>query len=103
MTGLADKEQPLLGSVLLGRVPTVRAGLTGVVGVYLHTERASQHGFVVQEGVQFGKGPLGGVPVGSALLLRRLLAVFAFRALADVGQVLQADETRGGGCPECAY
>src|SRR5690348_8139211 len=93
MTGLAAKEQPRLPPVLFGCVSTVRAGLAGVVGVYLHTERAGQDGFVVQEGMQFRKGPFGGVPVRTALLLRRLLAMCAFGPLTDMRQVFQANET----------
>ena len=97
MTRLADKEQSLLGPIRFGRVPAVRARLAGVVGIDLDTERASQHGFVVQEGMQFGKRPLGGVSVRPALLLRRFLPFFAFGPLADVGQVLQANERMGMG------
>ena len=67
MTGLAHKEQPLLRAVLSGRVPAVWARLTGVIGVHFHTERAGQDRFVVQESMQFGKRPLGGVPVRPAL------------------------------------
>src|SRR5436305_14204976 len=42
--------------------------------------------------MQFGKGPLGGMSVRSALLLCGLLPVTAFGALTDMGQVFQADD-----------
>ena len=40
MADLADKEQPLLGPIVLTGMAAARAGLTGVVGVYLDAERA---------------------------------------------------------------
>ena len=97
MTSLADKEQPLLRPVLLGRMPAVWTGLAGVVGIDFDAERAGQHRFVVQEGVQFGEGPLGGMSVRPPLLFARLLAAFAFASLSYMRQIFQADERVGMG------
>src|SRR5262249_23670136 len=95
VTRLANKEQPMLGPVRSGGVPAMRACLTGVVGIHLHTQRAGQDCFVLQEGVQLGKSPVGGMPVGPALLLRRFLAVLPFRSFADMSQVFQTNDTMG--------
>src|SRR5262249_7720068 len=89
---LTDKEQPLLWAVRLAGKATAGAGLTGVVGIYLHAEGTSEHCLVIQEGVQFGKGPLGGVPVRSALFLAGLLAVFPLRSVSNAGQLFQTDQ-----------
>src|SRR5215467_5086294 len=47
--------------------------------------------------MQRGFGPLARVPVGTTLLLRRLLAVLAPGAVPNTGELLQADKTRGVG------
>jgi hypothetical protein len=43
--------------------------------------------------MQFGEGPLRGVPVGAALLLRRLLAVLALGAVPNAGALFQPEES----------
>src|SRR5215469_8616386 len=63
LTVLADKEQPLLGTVLSARVATARAGLTGVVGIHADAAAARQGRLVGQQSAQLGKGPLGGVSI----------------------------------------
>jgi hypothetical protein len=45
--------------------------------------------------MQLGEGPLRGVPVGAALLLRRLLAVLAPGAVPNAREVFQPDEGLG--------
>ncbi len=97
MAAAAHKEQAFVGLVLLAGIAAFWADLTGVISLYLHTERTGQASFVVQEGMQFRKGPLGGVPVRPALLLTRFLAVFPFGSFADVRQVFQTDATVGMG------
>ncbi len=93
MAILALKQEALLGAVGLTGVAACGARLARVVGVHLDRHRVGQEGLVGQEAVQFGKRPLGGVPVGFALLLARRSAVCVFGPLADMGQVFQADET----------
>ena len=93
MAILALKQEALLGAVGLTGVAAFGACLARVVSVHLDRHRVGQQGLVGQEAVQFGKRPLGGVPVGFALLGARFLAVCAFGPLADMGQVFQADET----------
>ncbi len=97
MADLTDKEQPLLWAIPLAGMAAMRAGLTGVVGIDLHTERTSQMRLVDEQAMQFGKGPLGGMPIGPALLLACLFALLPLGPLADMGQVFQADETVGVG------
>src|SRR6516164_11148432 len=51
-----------------------------------------QERLVGDVGLQFSEGPLGGMPVGAPLLRTRALAMPALPPLAEVGEVLQADE-----------
>lgn len=100
MTALADKEQPFLGSVLLADESAARAGLAGVVGIYLHAKRTGQNRLVVQEALQFGKGPRGRMPVGFLLFRsqgQQLLAcaplLWTLRSVSNASQVFQTNET----------
>src|SRR5258708_24008865 len=89
---LTGEERPLLGPIVRRRIPTARARLTRVIGIHLHRHATSEQGFVGEVAVQLREGPLGGAAVGLPLLLACLPAMPAFGSLADVGQVLQADE-----------
>ena len=95
MAVLADKEQPLLGSVLFARKATARACLAGIMGIHLDAQRARQDRFIGEKAMQFRKRPLRGVLVGPALLLRSFLAPLAFRPFSDAIQLFQADESVG--------
>src|SRR5438132_2448578 len=95
MTVLTDEQQAFVGAVGISSMPTHRARLAGVMGVYLDCHRPMQEGFIGDHAVQFGKGPFGRGSVGLSLLLARPLAMRASRALADVCQVFQP-ETRMG-------
>ena len=97
MAVLADKEQSLLGAIVRTAIAAARACLAGVVSIYLHAQRAGQDRLVVQEGVQFDKGPLGGMPVGTSLLLACLLAMFTFGPISNASQRFQANERMGVG------
>src|SRR6266446_878593 len=101
MAVLADKEQPTLGSVRFGGMPTHGTCLTAVVGIDFDGHRRVQECLVGDHAVQFSKGPLRVHTVTLTLLLgnglRSLSVLFAppglpFGALANVGQVLQSDE-----------
>jgi hypothetical protein len=89
---LAHKQEPLLGAVLLTGIPAYGARLARIVRVHFDDLRACQEGLIGEEAVQFGERPRRGVPVGSSLLLARLFALLPLGALANVGQVFQADE-----------
>ena len=95
MTVLTDEQQAFVGAVGISSMPTPRARLAGVMGVYLDGHRPMQEGFIGDHAVQFGKGPFGRGSVGLSLLLARLFAMRAPRALADVCQVLQSDQRMG--------
>src|SRR5579871_5595412 len=97
MALLTDKAQAFVGPIGAAREPTARAHLAGIVRINLDTDAAYQRGLVRQQAVQFCKGPLRGVPVGSSLLLAGPLAVLALGSLANAGQVFQPDEGRGMG------
>src|SRR5215469_16039233 len=97
LTTLADKEQPLLGTIGFAGEAAARACLTGVVRIDLHAQRARQHCLVVQEASQLDKGPLARMLIGAVLLLARLLAVLALGAVTNAGQVFQADKRPGMG------
>lgn len=95
MTGLTDKEQPMIGAIVLAGESTAWACLTRVGGVYLHTEGTSQDGFIGQGAVQLSKSPFAGMSVCLALLPASFLALLALRAVSDAVQLFQANETRG--------
>lgn len=93
---LTGKKQAFLWPVLLAGMSTPGTGLRGVVGIDLDGDRACQHCLVRNQGVQFGKGPLGVHPVRFAGLWGHPLVSFAvllaptfaaLRALANVGEV----------------
>src|SRR5262245_19913868 len=92
LTLRTDKKQALVRPVLAGSVAAAGAHLAGVVGIHLHAQRASERRFVGQEALQFGKSPVAGVPIGSAVLLAGLFALLAFRALANTRQIFHSDE-----------
>src|SRR5258708_8171767 len=95
MTVLTDEQQAFVGAVAISSMPTHRARLAGVMGVYLDGHRPMQEGFIGDHTMQFGKGPFGRGSVGLSLLLARLFAILASRALTDVCQVLQPDQRMG--------
>ena len=104
---LADKEQPVLGTVLSARVATARTALTRVVGIHADAATASQGRFVGQQSAQFGKRPLRGMSIrlagfrGNRNQVLALAAPLAtFRPLANAGQVFQADQALGMGVQE---
>ena len=92
MTTLTHEHQSLVGAIVLTGMPAPGTRLAAVVGIHSHRHTACQHGLVGQVAVQFGKSPLGDMPVGSVLLLRGFLSMPAFGALADVRQVFQAND-----------
>ena len=107
LTVLADKEQPVLGTVLSARVATARAGLTGVVGIHADAAAASQGRFVGEQSAQLGKRPLRGMPIrlagfrGNRNQVLALAAPLATsRPLANASQVFQADQALGMGVKE---
>ncbi len=59
------KLQAVLRAVLLARVAAQWTGLAGIVRIHLDGKRPCKRGLVGDHAVQFGKGPLGSVPVGS--------------------------------------
>jgi hypothetical protein len=60
---LAHKEQPVLGTVLPAGGAAARAGLMAPVGIDADAATACQVRFVGQQFAEFGKGPLGGMPI----------------------------------------
>src|SRR5215472_13400820 len=91
---LADKEQPVVGTVLPAGVAAARTGLTGVVGIHADTTTPRQGRLVGQQSPQLGKRPAGGMPIRPARFggnRDQLLALAAPRAapaaLADVREV----------------
>ena len=98
---LTDKEQPLLGAVLIGSVPAHRTGFRGVIRIDLDCQGPRECGLVADERMQFSKGPLRVDPVGFACLWRdwcKALAVLlataalALCSLSDIGEVLSSDK-----------
>ena len=92
MATLTDKQQTLVWTVLLRGIAAHRAGLTGVVGIDVDRYAARKHGFVGDVAVQFGIGPLRGMPVGSPLFRACPLALASFGSLSNACQLFQADE-----------
>src|SRR5258708_16877907 len=99
---LTDKQQPLLRAIVFAGIAAPRAGLTGVVGVHFDRHTATESRLVRDVAMQFGKGPLRGMAICSPLLLARPLALATFDALANICQVLQADEPVAGRVPDPA-
>ncbi len=95
MATLTHEQQPLVGAIVRTGMPAPGARLAGVVGIHFHRHTACKHCLVGNVAMQFGKGPLGGVPVHSSLLLRGFLSMPAFDAFTDMGQVFQADDAVG--------
>src|SRR5260370_41942278 len=91
MARLAHEQQALRGAVVRRRVATAWAALAGLIGVHLYGHTPGQQRLIGKKAVQFREGPFGGMSIGLALLLARLFAMLPFGALADVGQILQAD------------
>ena len=94
---LADKEQAVLWAVRAAGMATAGAALAGVVSIHPDAHPAHQDRFIGEQLAQFGKRPLGGVPIGAPLFLAGLLAMPAFGPVSNAGQVFQAKETRGMG------
>ena len=88
---LTDEQQPLVWAVVLCGLPTAQAALAGLVGLHLHRQAAREQRLVGDGALQFREGPLGGLPVGAALLRARALATPALPPLAAVGLVVPAD------------
>src|ERR1051326_6918711 len=96
---LTDKEQTGVFTILLAGEAALRACLAGIVGIHLDAETASERCFVGEAGVQFGKGPCGGMPIGAGRPCRdghhpvALAAILApLRSLANAGQMFQTNE-----------
>ena len=87
---LAEEEQALPGPVLAAGEATARAGLAGVVGIHFDAQRPGECRLIGEQPVQLGEGPLARMPVGAALPLRRLLAVFPLGAVPNAGERLPA-------------
>ncbi len=92
MATLTDEEQARLRAIVKTGMSAHGTRLAGVVGIHFHRHTAREHRFAGKVAMQFGKGPLGGMSVRSALLLRGVLPVRALGALTYVRQVFQADD-----------
>ena len=92
---LTDEEQALLPAIALTGMPAPGTRLAAVVGIHFHCHTAYLQRLVGEVAMQFSKGPLRGLPVHSALLLRGVLAMLALGTLTDMGQVFQANDTVG--------
>ena len=92
MATLTDKEQSLPRTVVLARVSAHGASLTRRVGIDFDRHRVSTRGFVGDHDMQFSKGPLALTGVCLTLFPGRFLAMLADASLANVCQVLQANE-----------
>ena len=93
MAVLTDKEQPLVGAIGIRGVSTSGASLACIVGIHLDSHRTVQESLRGDHGLQLSKRPLGVSRVRFALLLRRFLALLAFRSLADICQIFQSNQT----------
>src|SRR6266581_7341398 len=89
---LTDEEQARLRAIVKTGMSAHGTRLAGVVGIHFHRHTSRKHRLVGKVAMQFGKGPLGGMSVRSALLLRGLLPMLAPCALTDVHQVFQAND-----------
>ena len=94
MAVLTDKEQTLVGTVSGRGMSTHRAGLRGVMRVYIDRHTALQQGFIRDHTLQFGKRPFGRGSIRLPLFPARLPTMLALGALANVGQVLQTNDCR---------
>ena len=74
---VTEKEQPFLWAVLLAPIAAHRTGLRAIIRIHLDRERSRKRRLVTDEGLQFGKGPLGAHPIGSPRFLRDPLVAFA--------------------------
>src|SRR5262249_16424570 len=63
----------------------------GVVGIDFDAQRPGEHRLIGEQLVQLREGPLARMPVGPALLLRRLLAVLAPGAVPDARELFEPD------------
>ena len=93
MTVLTHEDQPLVGAIARRNIPTFGARLTGMVGIDFDSHTAVQGSFVGNIAMQLGKSPLGDMTVRPSLLPGGFLAMCALRALTDVCQIFQPDET----------
>src|SRR5260370_16060878 len=92
---LTDKEQPFTRTIILARIAAHRASWTRVVGIHFDGHAALQRRFISDHAMQLGKSPLRLTSIGLPLLLARTLSMLAPRALADIGQIFQSNETVG--------
>ena len=95
LTDLADKQEALVGAVVISGMPAYRAGEATVVGIHLDRHTPDTQGLVSDHAVQFGKGPFGVGGIGLPLLLTRLLASFPPGSFVNVRQVFQPDQAVG--------
>jgi len=89
---LTDKKQALVRAIRLRGIAAHRACLAGVVGIDIDRHAANQSRFVGDVAVQFGKRPLGGMPVSTSLFLADCFALASFGPLSNVCQLFQADD-----------
>jgi hypothetical protein len=101
---LADKAQPVLGTVLPAGGATARTGLMAPVRIDAAAATACQGRFVGEPLPHLGKRPLGSLPIRASGLwgnpdqpLAHATPFATSRPLADARQVFQADETAGMG------
>src|SRR3989442_13915502 len=104
MAILTHEQQAVLGSIRFGSMSTDGTCLTAIVCIHLHGHAVVQQSFVGNHTMQFSKTPLRVRTIGLPLLSGNgfcpLPVLFApsgpsLRALANVSQVLQSDETVG--------
>src|SRR5947208_11047875 len=93
MAVLTDKQETFARTVLITGMSTHRASLACIVGIHLDSHRTVQESLRGDHGLQLSKRPLGVSRVRFALLLRRFLALLAFRSLADICQIFQSNQT----------
>src|SRR4051812_45889916 len=92
MTTLTDKREPFVRTVLLARIATDRASLTGKMGIHFDDQGASKRGFVGKDAVKLSKSPTRRMTVRPSLLLGSFFASVALRSFSNVGQVLNAND-----------
>src|SRR5438045_8792749 len=95
MTILQDEKQAFVRPILLTGMPAHGARLGGIVSIHLDRHALMQEGFVGDVSVQVSVTPFGLARIRVALLLGRFLAMLAFGALADIGQVFQSNQSVG--------
>ena len=71
--------------------------MAGIVGIHLDADRSCQGGLVGKKALQLRKGLSAGIAIGPALLAAGPRAALPLAAVADAGQVFQADHTAGMG------